>query len=239
MAPSHKLPESHTFTAWRAGRFPPVLEVSVHLTPKKYVFYYCNCRHNNTSFQTFCILSLLKILSTGPRRQGRKLQPPLIDAQGWGGCLADLFTISGMDESEASLLSKPMAWFSASSPVRPGDDIPISKSSQCCFARTVWPGGAVAVLTGVFRDRSVPKSRGSSKHLQTFLTVPGFPQSRETSILKVISQKNLFASKISSFFTRTQKERGPCDLNRRQPECQGIQSDFLPSLRDHTSDSMA
>ena len=114
MAPSHKLPESHTFTAWRAGRFPPALQVSTHLTPKRCVSY-SNCRQNNTSFQTFCILSLLTILSMGPRKQGRKLQPPLIDAEGWGGCLADLFTISGMDESEAGLHSKPMAYFSASS----------------------------------------------------------------------------------------------------------------------------
>lgn len=45
-------------------------------------------------------------------------------------------------------------------PVWPGDDIPISKSSQCCFARTVWPGGAVTVLKGGFiqTPTNIPES---------------------------------------------------------------------------------
>lgn len=75
--------------------------------------------------------------------------------------------------------------------------------------------------------------------LQTFLKVPGFPESRETSILRVISQeKPVCQQKFTSFYKDTERE-GPWDLNSHQPEERGLQTDLSSITMKPQLSSMA
>lgn len=83
----------------------------------------------------------------------------------------------------------------------------------------------------------LPQTPPNFFSLQALLKDPGFPPSRKTSILKRISQKNLFASKISPFFTKTESQ-GPGELGSRQPGEQGIRSDLPSPITANTHSSL-
>lgn len=117
---------------------------------------------------------------------------------------------------------------------------------MCYFSRTVWPVGAANAPKGRFRNRSAPKSPRLLQTplnllaLQTFLKDPGFLQSRKTSILRGISQKNLFSSKMSLFcffFHKDAEREGhviPTAIGLRS---EGSSLTFLPAPWNHAWNS--